>query len=334
MDEKSILMVLEDLGITDISVHERNIQIPCFFAKWRPGHNAYSDHSGSMGISINDEESSAVHCFSCNWGSTLEEAVMMLGRYEKSKDFSEVLVRIREIEEKDPVQIANSVAEYDEPLFEKIKRPHLGECLLRMFCIPGTHPYLLDRGFTIETLKKWECHFDTVRQRTVFPIREKLFGAERKCQRGLVGAVGRTVIGSSIKYFNYFQFNKSECLYGVHLSKGSKSVVVVEGLLDTLAVWQSLVFVENAPDVVGLLGAMASRKQISRLAKSWDEVILFLDDDPAGWTGQLHLVKGLGRQVLVKGVQYPRGQGTDPASLMSQGVDVGRLLKNSDLLVY
>lgn len=338
MDRENILRVLETVGAKNVVSYKNNIQCSCLLAEWRGGHSFDSDHAGSMGISIEDEDFSKIHCFSCGFGGTLERTVRLLGKYSET-DYSELIKMIIKLEEPDIEDVANSVGSYtttgkqmslvgfDAPVI-------LGECLLRMFFESGTHKYLIERGFSVETLKEWECHYDGLRKRVVFPVRSKASSSE-SCSRNLVGAVGRAVFDANIKYYNYFEFNKSKSLYGEHLAKSGGAVVVVEGILDTIAVWEVLRDAGklDAVSVVGLLGANASNYQQSRIYKEFDEVILFLDNDPAGWTGQRALAKALQKKVLVRAVRYPRRFVGDPERLIRQGEDIVSMIVDADLIV-
>jgi len=336
MNRESILDILDELGAENVIPYKKNVQCSCLLAKWRGGHSFGSDHAGSMGISIDSEGVSLVHCFSCGIRSTLERTVHLLGKYSE-KDLSNIIQRISVIEEPDVEDVVNSIPAYtttgEQLSLLMVEKPKiLGECLLRMLFVPGVHKYLINRGFDIDTLKTWECYLDRFRKRVVFPVRTK---TSDKMSGNLVGAVGRTVTDSNVKYFNYFKFNKSRVLYGEHRVNQSKAVVVVEGILDTLAVWKALKDADKLDDfsVVGLLGANASEYQSSMLHKKFEEIILFLDNDPAGWTGQRALAKALQRKMLVRAVRYPQRFIGDPENLIRKNIDVVSMIVNADLIV-
>ncbi len=338
MNREDILKILSIIDASNVVEYKENIQCSCLLAEWRGGHSLGSDHAGSMGISIDYEGVSKVHCFSCGFSGTLERTVRLLSKYTK-RDLSDVLKTIHKLEEPDIEDIANSVGSYttigEQLSLDSLERPRfLGECLLRILFEPGAHRYLIDRGFSIETLKAWECYYDEKRRRVVFPVRSQIFHSDHRVGN-LVGAVGRAVFDSSIKYYNYFEFAKSKFLYGEHLCRKARAVVVVEGILDTIAVWRLLKdsgYYENI-SVVGLFGSNASNHQIARIQKDFDEVILFLDNDPAGWTGQRALAKALQRKMLVRAVRYPQRFIGDPDQLIRQGEDVVSLIMNADLIL-
>jgi DNA primase len=186
----------------------------------------------------------------------------------------------------------------------------------------------LKRGVEISTLRQWECGFDGVRKRVVFPV--------RRSDKKLVGVVGRSIHSFQLpRYLNYYEFDKGRYLYGEHLIRDNTSVVVCEGLLDALCVWQSL-NQSNALDkysVVCPMGADLTKFQLDKLMRFTDTVILFLDNDPAGWSGQLSVARGLQDKLLLCAVKYPSLVGGDPASLYNDGVDILKLIESADLLL-
>jgi DNA primase len=189
-----------------------------------------------------------------------------------------------------------------------------------------THKYALDRGLEIETIRTWGGGYDSYRKRILFPVRNT---------RGqLVGAVGRTINGHHIKYFNYFDFNKSRYLFGEHFVKGG-SLIIVEGLLDTVSVWQALQK-ENALEefsVVGLLGSSPSKKQLDKIKKLSRDVVLFLDNDAAGKCGTEDMKKALWKSVLLTAIEYPSEDISDPDDAVRKGISISQLARNAPIAV-
>ena len=324
MNSDSIKEVLEHIGAEKVRVFRRNVQCACFFAEYRPGHSAGSDHADSMGISIAPEGTSLVHCFACKFKGTLQMAVRFLSEYT-GEDFGKLLQRIGEIESDDITAVADAVPDYDTPA-RRIEEEDvvLPETLLDSY-MPGTHPRILHRGLTLDTCKKWGSLWDAEKERVIFPV--------RRSDGKLVGGVGRTVVDHPIRYWNYWDFQKSRYLFGMNHMGDGPSVIVVEGLLDTVAVWQELQKQNDGHfyTVVGLLGSESSMYQTRKLATTFDEAILFFDNDSAGWEGQTKLARGLSKFMVVRGVRYPIPDG-DPMELVKEGYDVVHLVKESSLL--
>lgn len=325
MDRENIVEVLKLVGAKHILPYGGNVQCSCFLAAHRKGHKNAIDRKPSMGVSIDPKGASLVHCFTCEYGGTLEESVIYLHQHS-DEDYTELVARVAQIEEVDPEFLAHSIPDYDEPPEAYVRKP-VAERLVESWRGIG-HQYVLRRGITIPTLKAWDGGFDSQQKRVTFPVRDR--------DGTLVGAVGRAVGQlQKPKYLNYFEFDKGHYLFGEHLIKEGTALVVTEGLLDAVVVWQALNEAGRLNDysVVSCLGAKVTRYQRQKLVKDADVVTLFLDNDPAGWEGQATLARFLQRQVVLKAVRYPDVVGGDPADLLERGVDIVNLIDSADLLV-
>ena len=94
--------------------------------------------------------------------------------------------------------------------------------------------------------------------------------------------MGRAIDGEEPKYRFPAGFRKSLVLFNLHrvLKTGARTVVVVEGFFDALAVHQA-----GYPAVVALMGSTLSRQQGDLLTTHFDRVLLMLDGDEAGRHG-------------------------------------------------
>lgn len=327
MDRDSIVRVLESIGAENVLAYGQNVQCSCFLAKWRDGHKSDRDSKPSMGISINENEDSMVHCFACNYGGTLEMAVSLLHRCS-DQDLSDVLRFVVEAETADPEYLANSVPEY-EAQKDKYQDQILDEALIQPM-MGIAHRYILDRKFEIETLRAWKGGYDEKRQRVVFPVRRQ--------DGQLVGLVGRTISQvAKPKYLNYFEFDRGRYLFGEHLYRPGTALVVCEGLLDPVAVWQALSKADllGSYSVVSPLGSQTTAHQRKRMVQLADEIIMFFDNDTAGWEGQESVAKRIQGQVLLKAARYPDPVGGDPAEFLEQGrgEELVRMVQGADLIV-
>jgi len=324
MDKEGILAVLHSLGAGKTKTLRGNIQCACFLANYRDGHSRDSDHADSMGILINPHGPSKVNCFACKFKGNMESAVKLLAKHS-GKDFTELLKTIREREQLSPQQLLLSVPQvYGKPL-EKEADVFLPESELEQFT-PGTVVDLLDRGLTPDTLKTWGSMVDYKKFRVVFPV--------RTLEGKLFGAVGRTYVEDEVRYHNYFHFDKSRHLFGEHLIKTENTAILVEGLLDTLAVWQWIngAGLHEKYAALGVLGSEASENQIRVLSRNFKQVVVFFDNDPAGWTGTRKVSKELSRRISVRYVDYPTPQGGDPMDLLKTG-GIGPLVESSSMVI-
>lgn len=323
MNRDGIIRVLGELGAQNVLGYGENVQCSCVLAKW--SHKGGTDRKPSMGVSIDEHGESFVNCFGCRFGGTLETLVTKYQMYS-GEDMTKVLRIVADAEEIDTEWLAEHLPSYEDPS-DKYEHTFIPESEIEHMM--GQAPrYILDRGFDIETLKAWKVGYDEARQRVVVPVRAS--GGQ------LVGLVGRTIIGEcKPKYLNYFKFDRGRYLFGAHMVRPKTALVVTEGLFDALAVWQALRKADalGSYSVVASLGANTTRHQRRQMFQLSDEIVLFFDNDAAGWEGQTETAKAIQRQALLKAVRYPDPVGGDPASLVQSGVDVASLISNADLYV-
>lgn len=123
---------------------------------------------------------------------------------------------------------------------------------------------------------KGNGYYDRFRDRVIFPIID--------VQGKVVGFGGRIIGDGQPKYLNSPEtpiFNKSNTLYNLNLAKNTltphKTLIVVEGYMDVIALYQS-----GIKNVVATLGT-ALTEQHGRLLKRYaDEIIIAYDSDEAG----------------------------------------------------
>jgi DNA primase len=117
---------------------------------------------------------------------------------------------------------------------------------------------------------------DRFRGKLMFSIRD---------ERGHVTGFGSRVLDDSIpKYINSPQtdiFDKSACLYGIHLAAPSirklDKAIIVEGYMDTLIAHQY-----GVTNVVAAMGTAVTEKQMTIMKRYTKNVIFALDADSAG----------------------------------------------------
>jgi len=145
---------------------------------------------------------------------------------------------------------------------------------------------LLDAGFGLPVLKKYDIGFDRARKRITFPIRTHM--------GQLVGISGRTVVDDYPRYKIYlsellevssdYSFKKGRVLWGLDKfyadcmsGQSDMPVIVCEGFKQVMWVVQS-----GYPTVVGLIGSSMTREQQFLLTRITSRVVLFLDNDEPG----------------------------------------------------
>lgn len=191
--------------------------------------------------------------------------------------------------------------------------------------------YLIAKGYSDELLFKSGLvlknknggYFDRFRNRVMFPI----FDVTNK----VIGFGGRVVNDSTPKYMNSPEtvvYNKRKNLYNLNYAKkkGSKRMIITEGYMDVLSLFQS--GVEN---VVASLGTALTEDQVRLLKKYTEEVVIAYDADNAGQVAALKAVDlfdRIGCNVRVLKIS----DGKDPDEyIRMKGVDRFRKLMESSL---
>jgi len=159
-----------------------------------------------------------------------------------------------------------------------------------------TSSYILKRGFTKATVKKWGIRIDPVLHCLVIPIYDK--------ENTLVGLVRREIPGyelpSNSKYLYSPGFSVADHLFGInHHDSKTNSVLLVEGPLD--AMWLHQLGYTNT---VALLGAYCSPNQAKLLSKLGHTLYLGLDMDQAGYEARERIKKEMSRKFILKDIEW------------------------------
>jgi len=165
--------------------------------------------------------------------------------------------------------------------------------------------------------------YDGFRNRLMFPIRDPM--------NRVIGFGGRTLGDDQAKYINSPQnalFDKSRCLFGVHIAKGAfdstRHAVVVEGYMDCLLLQQA--GIEN---VVATLGTALTADHVQMLRRYVDGVTLVFDSDEAGMrAADRALEVALAGDLEMRLARVPTGK--DPADyVQAEGADAFRTVLTS-----
>lgn len=154
--------------------------------------------------------------------------------------------------------------------------------------------YLNQKGYTIQDIIDAGIGLDNYgfsdrfNGRVIFPLTD--------LNGNVVAFSGRRINDEKTsKYINSNEnilFNKSECLYNYSEAKSyilqNKSVYIVEGFMDAIALYKS-----NVKNVVATMGVNLSKQHIKALEKLGAKVILSLDSDEAGQSAMFKLVETL-----------------------------------------
>lgn len=155
--------------------------------------------------------------------------------------------------------------------------PAGGEALLREATREGIELRYLEQSDLIKPSKRGDGHYDTFRDRLMFPI----FSPSGK----VIAFAGR-LLGDqkAAKYINSAQtpvYNKSEVVYGIHRAKNEirkkEEVILVEGYTDVITLAQA-----GIGNVVASSGTALTTGQIRVLKRYGSKMIMIYDADSAG----------------------------------------------------
>lgn len=138
-----------------------------------------------------------------------------------------------------------------------------------------------------------ESHYDTFRDRIIFPIWDQ-FGQ-------VIGFTSRAIReDQKAKYMNSidsFVFNKRNILYGFHLAKNAirdkDAVILVEGNMDQIALYNN-----GFQNTVAVMGIALGTHSLERLIGITKNIYLALDTDNAGFTA----MERINRQLASHGI--------------------------------
>lgn len=150
---------------------------------------------------------------------------------------------------------------------------------------PSHLRYMLERGFSVEALEEWEIGHDEISNRVTIPIRND--------KSELIGVKGRAVRPAKNKYmvigdndedgkYGIPRYMSGKVVYGLARAHeaGEKHLIIVEGELNVIALWQM-----GYANAVALNGARLTATQAKLITKYAEAATFMLDSDTAGSRG-------------------------------------------------
>ena len=302
-------------------VGAENISIPCPLAPYSPLHKGNHDRRPSMGIKVVDG-AVLVHCFTCGFKSRQLSYLYSRLAYNDSR-WQAALSHAREMESHYVIQGINHLQNSGFMRTTATPEEHLDESLFEPYSGKFA-PYLLRRGVTLETGKRWGVGVDVERSRAVIPVRD--------IQGNLWGAVGRSYINEKPKYLNYWNMKKGKHLLGAQLIEQACSTIVVEGSLDAMITDQAITEadLQSEYNVVSVLGSSVSKEQAKRLISCSHEIILALDADTAGQRGTENSLRLLKKRVMTRVADISQTGKNDFGSCSA--LEIGKVIESARLV--
>jgi DNA primase len=198
--------------------------------------------------------------------------------------------------------------------------------------------YLFERGFTADTLTAWDIGYDDLTRRLAIPIHNHLsqiVGIKGRAWREgvkpkykILGDKGRSTA------YGWPVYEKSRVVFGLHRCYRDEPLVLVEGELDVIALWQ------HGITAIATGSAHLSPVQQRLVRDHADEVTVWFDEGSAGdnatWgyhdkDGDFHpgIVQALEPHLNLRVVVDARPD--DPARLveLQRGEEIDTLLANA-----
>jgi 5S rRNA maturation endonuclease (ribonuclease M5) len=170
--------------------------------------------------------------------------------------------------------------------------------------------YMLSRGFTKETLKHFEIGYSKLKHRVVIPVRDET--------NALVGFSGRAIEPDQEPRYWDKGLPKKYVLFHNHIAQGYREVIVTEGPLDAMKVWQA-----GFPNVVAIFGGGFANPQREKLTRGYQSCIIFTDNPEIDEAGRAlaekvsTVMRKAGKEVFV--ARYPE-EIKDPGEMSEQQI--------------
>lgn len=268
----------------------------CLLDRVEP-HHAHGDQNPSASINLDKK---VYVCYNY-WGGDLFHLIMKM---EQKENLSDILNLAGEFLDNATVSGEDFKDEIEKILAGskayEIDLPEYSTKVLAPWAF--SHPYIRERGITLEASSKLQIGYDPSTNRIVFPHfwDGKLVGWQ---QRSIPADPRWPASDPPIpKYKNSSGFPKSETFYGAQWLRDSDTVIVVESPM-SVARAHSL----GLDNVLATFGAKVSATQID-LLKGFSHVVLWFDADPAGKLAEKKVTKGLFGHTDVKVVEAEEGK--------------------------
>ncbi|WP_267716697.1 toprim domain-containing protein [Streptomyces sp. CoH17] len=302
--------ILERYGAQNISRQEgRNgdeLVHSCLIDKVIP-HHSNGDATPSAYL---NEETLLYNCWSFGGGDVFW-LIQTMEQAENREDIISVVSELIQGKEENEEKLLDSLKKLLSPETKLLKLPEYNKRILKPWKL--IHPYMTEeRHIDVSVLKAKKIGYDERDVRVVLPHfwEGKLVGWQKRrlddprWPQTPLGLEGKR----APKYQNTSSFPRSETLYNWDsVPKDSKAVLVVESVLSTLrslsiastaardqSPTMSAATMQILQSPLSTFGAKVSSEQVA-LLRSFEEVIVWMDDDFPGHKATVKLIKELYR---------------------------------------
>lgn len=149
--------------------------------------------------------------------------------------------------------------------------------------------YALGRGISLEAFEYFQMGYSTKKNMLIIPMKNE--------RNELVGVIGRSLTHKQYQYSSGSP--RSEILWNLNKCKEYDEIVLTEGALDAVALWQ-----DGIENVGAVLGSSISIRQWWLLRTYFDSIVAWFDNDSAGNSLRNTILES-SEQLLAYIVEYP-----------------------------
>ncbi|MBE7063524.1 MAG: DNA primase [Ruminococcaceae bacterium] len=189
--------------------------------------------------------------------------------------------------------------------------------------------HLLSAGYAREELVQAGLSSFTKTGKVIDRFRDRLMFPIIDVRGNVIGFGGRILGEGNVKYLNSPEtpvFNKGQNLFSLQLAKRSKELILVEGYMDVISLYQA--GIQNA---VASLGTALTAEQARLAAKYAEKVTICYDTDGAGVKAAMRAIEVFeGIDVRLRVLSLPEGKDPDEFIKANGAVKFSELLQKAD----
>jgi hypothetical protein len=326
-DAPTITRLLKLMHATHVKVlrYKNVVECSCPLAPWK--HAKGRDSNPSFGIKV--AKKGPCNCKACGWHGNLVDLALEYRARQGNRAIpnnDEMLALITEIAHETPDLDAikrrakKAAFDYESPrevagivmqtgslspaqalTLDTDSDPLVDEAWLETLPPPPPEVmvWLIQRGLTDATIKKWELRWQPHVKRLVIPIRD--------FKGRLVGLSGRAMDGQKPKFKHSHGFQKNHYLYGENFipQRGIDRGYVVEGFFDVMYLDQ------HGYPTVAVMGSSMGELQRLKLTRFMRSAVYVPDGDQAGYEAANRWIQEMGPTIPTRLAATPMGRDPD-----------------------
>lgn len=299
MNKRNLLTFLGEVGVAQVTNGGEWVNLSCPLARWT--HSSGSDRKPSFGVSINDKAESYYKCFTCQieprpLSNLLHEIWRREGVYpfELSKLHAHLEVFDRgEAQDQIPDYVDQWVSHATSSVCDFIPQTVVDSFPKASKEIKWAHSFLVSRGISEKTYSRFNIRV-AHNHNLLIPL-TNIYGSTimmeyRSTLQKRVSMFKAEDVG--IKHLAFPKKKEGSCWFGLHLVDWKLPLLLVEGALDAMRVYEM-----GFHNVVASSGTGVTKSQLKAIHSS--SVIVGMDNDEAGKQASRRIKKLLDSRATV-----------------------------------